>query len=217
MHTKNISVGGGKTKKWAATAKASTRENITLLDVIRGRLELADNTSEVKKILQKGLVQVDGKTVKEANLGVGLMSVVSIPKIKKHYRILTSDKGLTVREIPSKEAELKLCRVNGKKTISGGKTQLSLHDGSTILYDKECAVNDTLVLQLPQREVSKRIPLKAGAQVLVYWGRHSGTIGEISEVIAGTQSRKSLSKVGGSQTLTDYVFVVGDKKPEITI
>ena len=92
-----------------------------------------------------------------------------------------------------------------------------MHDGSTILYDKKAKVNDTILLTLPERKVQKVLPFKKGSSVIIYHGRHSGEQGKLEDTLDGTQTRKSLSTVEGLQTMTDYIFVVGEDKPEAAL
>lgn len=217
MHVKRVSVGQGKKPRWAFSEKGRGKDSIPLITLVRDRLKLADNAKEAGRILNDGKILVDLRLVKEKNRGVGLMDIVSIPAAKKAYRMLPSRKGVYPREIDSKKEKTKLCKVIGKKKIKGDKIQLALHDGGTVITDKKCDVNDTLVIELPERKIKKVIPLKKGAQVLVYQGRHSGETGSLEEMLEGTTTRKSLSTVNGLQTLTEYIFVIGDKKPEVAV
>jgi small subunit ribosomal protein S4e len=181
-------------------------------------LEFSDNAREAKKILRDGMVLVDGKPKREHNASIGLMDVVSIPKIKKQYRVLPSQMSLTLKEIPDAEANIKLRRIVGKKMLRGGKTQLLLHDGRTILPDKGTyRLGDTLVQEISSGKVAETLEFKEGNTALVVRGIHSGETGKITEVLPATSARKSLTKVGESQTLSDYIFVVGREAPVISL
>jgi ribosomal protein S4E len=82
---------------------------------------------------------------------------------------------------------------------------------------KEFKVNDTAVLSLPDRKVKKRIAFGEGVLGVVSHGLHSGYQGKIAKVLPAIASRKSLATIGDIQTLTEYVFAVGDGKPEVTL
>ncbi len=216
-HIKRIAVGYGKEKYWVVRPNAGAHkldESIPLLVLIRDVLGYADTARESKKIVNEGLVLVDKQPRLECSYGVGLMDVVEIPKLKKFFRVMASPKGLVLKEISEKESHVKLCKIVGKTILQKGLTQLHLHDGTNMTVDKdECKVNDTLVIDLTTRKISGTIEFAKGNIGLVVRGRNSGVSDKITEVVSGTATRKSLTKLGNVHTLTEYVFVVGKDKP----
>jgi len=221
MHTKRISSGYGKKPKWIVTPRPGPHkreESIPLLIVVRDILKYADTAREAKRIIHDGLIMVDKRIRKDERYGVGLMDTIDIPKIKKSFRVLPSKKGLILREIPSKESSIKPCKIMNKTIIKNGSIQLNLHDGSNIITDKtDYRTRDTLLIELPERKIKDGIEFKKGNIALIVHGRHSGEIGEINEISEGTATKKSITRLGEIQTLTDYIFVIGKKKPVITI
>ncbi|MEM4788723.1 MAG: S4 domain-containing protein, partial [Ignisphaera sp.] len=61
---------------------------IPLLVLIRDVLKLAENAREAKKIIFDGEVLIDGRVRRDFKFPVGLMDVVSIPKINMYIRIV---------------------------------------------------------------------------------------------------------------------------------
>ena len=220
-HSKRISTGYGKTEKWVVTPKAGAHKKdqaIPLMLVVRDVLGLADTAREAKKIINGGEVSVDGVPRRKHNFSVGLMDVVDIPKLGKNYRVLPGKKGLTLIEIDDKEAKTKLRKVVGKNTLKGGKTQLQLHDGKTLVSDKDkINVGDTVLMDVGSNKVSKVFSFKEGNTVIVDTGVHSGEVGTITEIFPATRTRKAQTKIGDLQTLSSYVFVVGEGKPAIAL
>jgi small subunit ribosomal protein S4e len=218
MHTKRIAVGAGKGIKWKTTPMGAhpNTQSITLNEAIIG-LGFADKRREAKKILTTGKVQVDGLKRKDLKYGVGLMDVLTIADVKIYLRALPTKKGLKLVESNEKEAKIKPCKVTGKRIQRGGKIQISLHDGTTLLYDKPVKVNDTVILELPSKKVKEVIPYDVKSHGLIVSGRHRGEHGPIKEYLESTAGRRSLTKIGDIQTLTDYVFVVGKDKPVISL
>jgi small subunit ribosomal protein S4e len=221
MHTKRIAVGYGKENKWVSTPNpgAHTRkESIPLILVVRDILGFADTSREAKKIIHDGLVSVDKKVRRDHKYGVGLMDVIEIPTISKHYRMVPGKKGLEMKEIDEKESSIKPCRVIGKTVVKGGKIQLILHDGGALLADKDdYKTNDTIVIKLPERKMSEAIRFEKGNLALIYKGRHKGMSGKIKDVILATATRKSVTTLDDMQTLTEYSFIIGSDKPVIKI
>jgi small subunit ribosomal protein S4e len=221
MHTKRIAVGYGKKPRWITTARAGSHEkgeSIPLMLVVRDILGYADTAKAARKIINDGMVLVDKKPRKDYAYGVGLMDIIEIPETKRYFRVLPGTKKPLLKEIDEKEATFKLCRIVGKKKVKDGKIQINLHDGSTMLLDKnDYKLGDTLVVEIPSRTVKEVIELKKGSTALVSKGRHRGESGKVSEVLESTVGRESLTTVNDFQTLTDYIFVVGKDKPIITL
>ena len=111
-----------KERKWTVRPSPGPHpieKSIPLGLIIRDYLKLSDTQKEAKRIISNGEVTVDGKTQKNNKFPCGLMDVISIPKMKKDYRILFNQRGkLTLVPINSKEANWKLCRIENKKIIS---------------------------------------------------------------------------------------------------
>jgi small subunit ribosomal protein S4e len=216
MHTKRLAVGGVKGIKWTATPRGAHRKSEAkpLVSILRD-LGYADNAREARKIIVSGKVKVDGIIRKDQNYGAGLMDVVSLPQVKKNYRIIAEKNGLVLKET-SKATSLKPCRVTGKKLMPKGKMQITLHDGTTILFDK-ANVNDTLILEMPGRKVKEVIKYAPGHFAQVVRGRHRGHSGTIKDVTKGTAARPSLTQLGDLMTLTEYIFVLGKVEPVIEL
>jgi small subunit ribosomal protein S4e len=181
--------------------------NILLRDIIK----YARTTREVKNILYNQEILVDGKRRKNHKQIVGLMDVVSIPKIKKNFRLTLNKKGnLVADEIKSEEAKLKSCKVTNKTMIKKGKMQLNLHDAKNILTDnKKINVGDTVVIEIPSQKIKEVLKLEKGATVYLTGGKHMGEEG-IVEDIKGTKLVYKRDKET-HETLKKYAFVINKK------
>jgi small subunit ribosomal protein S4e len=216
MHTKRLAAGKGKGIKWIITPRGPHKKNesLTLTEVLK-KLKLADTTPEAKRAIASGEVLVDGRKVKDHKYGVGLMDIVSIPKIKTSYMLSTSKHRLELVE--TKNTKTKICKIIGKTILSKGRIQVNFHDGTNIIHDKPIKVNDTVVVELPERKIKETIPYDIGSQAIIVSGRHRGQTGEIKEILAATATRDSLTTVGELQTLTKYVLVTGKEKPLVDL
>jgi len=207
--------------------------SIPLTLVLRDILGLAKTRSEVKTIISRENVLVDGKVQREELFPTGLMDVVSIPGVEKWYRVLPSEKGLTLHPIGKDEAEFKLCRVENKTTLKDGNVQLNLHDGRNMMIrvkDPKKAEEDvfktldTVKISLPNQEVLGHLKLVEGVQALIVGGKNIGKHGKIVAVEHrdGQKRKNALVTIEDSrgnrfQTTIEYVFVVGDAKPHISL
>ncbi|MBD3196198.1 MAG: 30S ribosomal protein S4e [Candidatus Lokiarchaeota archaeon] len=204
---------------------------LPLLHIVRDLLKIVETNREAKKIIGRGFFKVDGKIVKDTKYPIGLMDVLTIDKMEKHYRILPDSKhGLILNEISNSESEYKLCRINGKKTIKGGNLQLNLHDGRNILIEVKNPKSpeedtykrmDVLKISLPEQEILKQIEFKEGNLGLIMDGANIGQMGEITQIRKRFGPKASTVTIQHdsveTETLYDYTFIVGEDEPEIEL
>ncbi len=190
--------------------------------VLRDILKLAGTMDEIKKMLNSQEVLVDGKRRKDHRFIIGLFDILSISTLKKSYRILFDHQGcLTAKEINASESSVKLGKIVGKKMTSGGKIQLSLHDGKNIIVAenndtlKKAKLGDSLLLNVPKQEVKELISLVKGAKIYLIKGKHRSDRGEFVSVSGNI----AVYKKGNVQIETDksYLFVVGKDKEMISL
>ena len=189
---------------------------IPLKLVIKDILNIAKNSKEVKKVLYKNEVLVDGIRRKEPRFLVGIMDVIDIKKTSQYFRIILDKGKISLISIDKKEAESKPCKITGKTKIKG-RTQLNLYDGKNILVDKDdYKTGDTVFISLPKQEIKEHIKLQKGCCIYLIGGKHSGDIGKIEDIIANkiTYKRESGDTI---ETLKKYVFVIGKDKPIISL
>ncbi|MEM2266069.1 MAG: 30S ribosomal protein S4e [Candidatus Hadarchaeales archaeon] len=185
---------------------------LPLAILLRDLLGLTSTLSETKKVLAERKVLVDGRVRTDHRFPVGLMDLVSLPSLGTSY-LISMDRNGRLIPLPAEETSFKLCRVTGKRMVKGGKIQLSLHDGKTVLGDyNEVRVGDTLKLSLPDYRVVGRIPFQPGVWALVTGGKNVGKVGRIARV----EGREvELEGDGGRfQAPFDYVFPL-DKPLEV--
>lgn len=209
------------------------QESIPLLIIVREMLGFAKTRNEAKKIISRGKILVDGKVRLDEHFPAGMMDVVSVPEIQKHYRVLPSKKGLILHPISEEEAKFKLCRIEDKKTLQNGHVQLNLHDGRNFLLppeDSQSPSGDayptlgTLKIGIPEQEISERLKTENGMTALFLGGKNIGKFGKITSIEERPeQKRKNLlatieDEEGQKfQTTLNYVFVIGDKKLRISL
>ena len=205
--------------KWIARPMPgahSLKNGIHLLSLFRDVLNCARNVKEVKKILNKEEIYIDGKRRKNPRFIVGFMDVLFIPKTKEYFRMLLTEKGkLTLSPIEEKEAHLKPCRIVGKIAVKK-KFQINLFDGKNILLDKaDYKVGDTLMIEVPSLKIKEHFPLAKGNYVYLIGGKHMGTSGILHEI----QDKTIVIKKNNNliKTSKNHVFVIGKNKPAIKL
>ena len=204
-----------------------------LMLIVRDILGLAKTRKETKTIVSQGKIKVDGKVQLEELFPIGLMDVISIPEMKKAYRILPSKKGLILHPIGKTETLFKLCRIKNKKILKGGHIQLNLHDGRNIRVQVEdprkpkediFQTLDVLKISVPGQEVTAHLKLAKDMHVIIIGGKNVGKLGKIVAIEKRpNQKRRALigtveDKNGNQfQTTLALILVVGDSKPLISL
>ena len=196
----------------------SKKNSISINVVLRDMLKYAKTTRDVKVILSKGDILVDGKQIKDNRFSVGVMDLIDIPKTKESFRVLLNKKGnISLIKLKQDEAKVKLCKIIGKSVIKTGKIQLNLNDGKNMIIDKNnYNTGDTLVIDVPEQKIKEHLKFEKGVCIYLSGGKHKGESGIIEEI------KNSIIKVkpesGESfETSKRFAFVIGREKPIITL
>lgn len=194
-----------------------------LVMVVRDVLGLAKSVREVRTILHNKLVQIDGRIVKDPRIGVGLMDVLTLSPSedspsteKQHFRCVLDQNGkLSYRPISESDAGWKVCRLEGKTTIKGGKTQLNLHDGRCIIVDDANAYSngDSLKISLPEQGIIEHLSFTDGCSSYLIGGSHVGNIAFVKEYLVKRSSMSNEVSFENFGTIARHVFVVSDATP----
>ncbi|MEF8848021.1 MAG: 30S ribosomal protein S4e [Candidatus Thermoplasmatota archaeon] len=214
-----------KEKKWTIRPSPGPHpieNSVSLGLIIRDYLSLADTKKEVKRILSNGEIFVDGTQRKDYRYPCGLMDVINIPKIKKHYRLLYDRKGkFRLMAISEMDAEWKLSRIENKSLIKDGKIQLNLHDGhNKIVEQDKYKTGDVLKINFKENKIIDVFSFEKGKVALIIGGKHIGEIADIKDVEIVRSSHSNLVRLEGKNefsTIKKHVFTVGKEKPVIEV
>ena len=192
---------------------------------LRDHMGLARNLKEVKQILNQNDVIINGRSCRDAKMGIGIFDIISLPKIKKFYRILRDKNGRHVSiEIDAEAAKTRLCKVKNKTVVAGGKVQLNMRDGANLLADNTYKSGDSIVLSLESEtrfKIVDHFPFAVGNMAMVIGGRHSGKVARIIDIIKmpGSVPNKIILEDESAKTRFDtispYIYMVGKQTPAI--
>jgi small subunit ribosomal protein S4e len=197
-------------------------ECIPLAIVVRDVLKLANTGKEAKRIIKAREVLVDGKVRTDHRYPVGLLDVISMPKLNKHFRVIPYKSGLKLIEIDEKDAKKKILKIVGKRSVKGNKFQLNMNDGKNLIVDEnKYKTNASLLVELPSLKILDYAEMNRGNIVLITSGKNSGKIGRIVEVKEGkfnvepklvceTENKKV-------EVLKKHAIVVGREEPWIKV
>jgi small subunit ribosomal protein S4e len=192
---------------------------------LRDHMGLARNLKEVKQILNQNDVIINGRSCRDAKMGIGIFDIISLPKINKFYRILRDKNGRHVSiEIDAEAAKTRLCKVKNKTVVAGGKVQLNMRDGANLLADNTYKSGDSIVLSLESEtrfKIVDHFPFAVGNMAMVIGGRHSGKVARIVDIIKmpGSVPNKIILEDESAKTRFDtispYIYMVGKQTPAI--
>lgn len=172
---------GRKKSKFVVKPSSNLKTGVSLLTTLREILGMVQNRKEAKKIIQEKKVFVNGVLAKDERMGLALFDVISLPQIKKDYKITILENG-KFSAIETKEASTKISKIINKTKLKGNKTQLNLSDGMNVISDIKCKTNDSLVISLKDRKIEKCLELKEGKEAMVYAGKHIGETGNVKKL-----------------------------------
>ena len=214
-----------KIKKW--TVKSSPgphpiKKSISLGLLVRDYLGLCDTLKEAKHIIVNGDILVDGYIRKNYKFPCGFMDIISLPKLKKYFRLVYDKSGkLILLPITSTETEWKLCRIEGKTILKGKKIQLNLHDGKNKIIKKdEYKKGDVLKIQFKDNKIIDFYQFSKGNISIIIGGSHVGEMANIQDLSTINSSKSNIAKMKGKNefsTHQEYVFPIGRNKPVISI
>lgn len=213
---------GTKWLKRPGPGPHSQDQSVPLLLVLRDVRRIVASAREARVLLRSGAVKVDGKVAKDLDRGVGLMDTVTFaPPLDAHFRMVKNRRGkLVLVPIPATEATTKLGRVRFKHTSRGGQVAVTLHDGRNLLVPATSPyhVGDSLKLSVPDQKVVDHLKLAPGALAYVSGGTHVGELARVDRVEVRNSSQPNLVHFReGFSTIKEYVFVVGQAAPEVTL
>jgi len=153
---------------------------------------------------------------------LGLMDTLSFAApLDAHYRVMKNHRGkLVLVAIPAAEATTKIGRVRFKHTVKNGRVEVTLHDGRNLLVAASTPyrVGDSVKIEVPGQKVVDHLPLAPGALAYVAGGTHVGELARVERVEVRNSSQPNLVHFKeGFSTIKEYVYVVGQNAPEITV
>jgi small subunit ribosomal protein S4e len=204
------------------------KESMPLGLVIQDLLLLTKTNTETRGVIARGAVKVDGKICKDYKRPIGLMDIVEVPEVSVRVRALPARRHLLrLQPISQKEADVKLCKIEGKSSVAKGNIELHLHDGRTILLpvkDPKAApkekyrCGDSLLITVPDQAIRNHVPLKEGITAIITGGIDMSFMGKLTKIDAET----GLCAIEGAEgktilTALDYVFPLGEEKPLVSM
>lgn len=162
--------------RYVAKAMSNSNSGVPVVVAVRDMLNLARTSKEVKHMVNEGSIKINGRKVKDIREGIKLFNIITVGK---NYELKILPTGKYGFEETKKE--LRVCKIIGKKILSGGRTQINLHDGTNIISKDNLKIGDSVELDFSGKITSKKSVDKK-SKVFVISGRSVGLIGEVKNI-----------------------------------
>jgi small subunit ribosomal protein S4e len=230
-HQKRLSVP----KSWPVERKESTftvkadagphgESGVPLVILLRDVLSYVDDRKEARYALSQGSVLINGDPARDESRPIGMFDILTFEQRGEHFRVFPDEGGrLALSPIDADAASSRLGKIVGKRQVTGGEFQLTLHDGATVQLSADEAadygVGDSLVLDNETKDVVVHFPFNEGAMVTAVDGEHAGDIGTVAEIVVTPGSGANIVQVDqdderfagdGFETVASYVVVIDE-------
>lgn len=165
-----------KGTKYVARAARNSSNSVPLVIAIRDMLKLANTSKEVKGMIHNKKLKINGKIAKTLTDPITLFSRI---EADKNYLLTILPTG-RFSFVETKDQERKL-KITGKRLVRGKKLQYSLHDGTTVMSEKEFAVGDTLIIN-DENKITKHISFDKGKEIFAFKGSYIGRQGKVQNI-----------------------------------
>jgi small subunit ribosomal protein S4e len=223
-HQKRLSVPDSwpverKTETFTVKAGAGPHgeAGVPLLILLRDVLGYVDSKKEARYALNQDEILVNGTAINDADRPIGMFDILAFTEREEYYRVFPDEGGrLALTPIDEEDAESKLGKIVGKNQVSGGKTQLTLHDGQTLLVGDATSYSakDSIVVSNEDTTIVAHFPYEEGALVTAVQGRHAGQIGHLSAIDVTASSSSNTVTVDQDddsfETIEEYVVVIDE-------
>ncbi|MBZ6495942.1 30S ribosomal protein S4e [Natrinema longum] len=222
-HQKRLSVP----KSWPVERKTETftvkadagphgEDGVPLVVLLRDVLGYVDSRKEARYALSEDAILINGDAINDEQRPIGMFDIVAFPGRDEYYRVFPDEGGrLALTEIDEESAQSRLGKIVNKQQVSGGDTQLTLHDGTNVIVDnEEYTPKDSIVVDNEDKSVVAHFPYEEGALVTAVRGNHGGKVGEIDAIdvtpSSGSNSVGVSTDDGGFETVEEYVVVIDE-------
>lgn len=191
-----------KGTKYVARARSHVLNSIPVVIAVRDMLKLARTSKEVNEMIKKKFLKINGKQVTDKNESVKLFNIL---EADKNYELTLSKNGKFML-VEKKDAGSRLCKVIGKRLVSGNRIQINMHDGTNSISKENIKVGDSVHID-SSGKVKSHTPLAKGKEVLIISGKYSGSKAKV-ESIEGKALELKISGKEVSTKLSEGQVVV---------
>jgi len=223
-HQKRLSVPDSwpverKTETFTVKAGAGPHgeAGVPLLILLRDVLGYVDSKKEARYALDQDEILVNGTAISDEQRPIGMFDILAFTEREEFYRVFPDEGGrLALTPIEEADAESKLGKIVEKSQVRGGETQLTLHDGQTLLVGDATSYStkDSIVVSNDDDTIVAHFPYEEGALVTAIRGSHAGEVGRLEAIEVTAGSSSNTVTVGQDddafETVEEYVVVIDE-------
>jgi small subunit ribosomal protein S4e len=208
-----------KTETFTVKADAGPHgeDGVPLLVLLRDVLGYVDSRKEAQYALDQDSVLVNGTIASDVTRPIGMFDILAFEEREENYRVFPGEGGrLALTPIDADAAGSKLGKITGKRLVPDGDTQLTMHDGETLLVEGDApySPNDSLVIDNDDGSIVAHFPYEEGALVTAVDGQHAGEIGTVTSIDvtpgSGSNAVAVETREGAFETIEEYVVVIDE-------
>jgi len=166
-----------KGTKYIARPRSHLNHSVPVVIAVRDMLKLARTTAEVKMMIHRKQLKINGRTVRDHKESIKLLNLFEADKT---YILTILPTGKFSLEV-AKEKDMRLCKVINKTLVKNNTIQLNLHDGSNLVSKTPIYVGDSIYLDFSGK-IRKHISLEKGKDVFIIKGKYLGHNGKIESI-----------------------------------
>lgn len=194
-------------------------DGVPLVILLRDVLGYVESAKEASFAVTDDGVLVNGEAATDIQRPIGMFDILGFPAREEYYRVFPDEGGrLSLMPIPASAADGKLAKIVDAHQVSGGGTQLALHDGQNLHIpagdEHDYAPGDSIVIDFESGDVLAHFVYEDGALVTAVDGQHAGVIGELDdiEIIRGSSPNTVTISTDDRtvQTIEEYVVVIDE-------
>jgi small subunit ribosomal protein S4e len=185
-----------KGTKYIARALIAPQSSVPVVLALRDMLKLAHSAKEVKEMIKDKLLKINSRIVTDYRESVQLFNLLSVAN--KTLTLSLNETG-KFEFAEAKDAKKRICKIIGKKIVSGNRIQINMHDGTNAIGKKDMKVNDSVYLD-SENKVVKHVPIAEAKEAFVFTGKYSGKHCVINSV-KDKKAKVSFKNKGGDAEL----------------
>ncbi len=165
-----------KGTKYIVASMNDKNNSVPVLIFVRDMLKLARTNREVKAMIHKKMLKINGRIVRDFRESIKIFNIF---EADKNYKLTILPTGKFSFE-ETKEKDERICKVVGKKVQKEGKIQFNLNDGTNIITKEKINIGDSLILD-NQNKIKKHIAIDKAKEGFVIFGKYIGRGGHIEK------------------------------------
>jgi len=191
-----------KGTKYVARALNNLHSGLPVVIAVRDMLKLAKTSKEVKHMVNKKMIKINGKVIRDIKRTICLFSIL---ELGEKYKLVVLPTGKFSLE--KTKDKYRVGKIINKTFLKNKKIQLNLHDGTNIISKETVKTGDSVELDW-NGQIKNIIRLERGKNVFIFSGKSVGLNGEIGSIEKNKAKIKFKGKQGEVELGMSHIIAV---------